>query len=135
MVFALLNTMDPIPVLEDALVVTSEPVSNAILEGIRTRSAPIGLTVHLADNDLLSLTVEVTNPHNETVGPFQQQNPAPDSEHGRGLLIVDTCTDSWGTRLDEAGRLVVWATWSWRSPALRDQGWLAERKRPATPGP
>ncbi len=113
-------------VRDDVLLVTSELVSNAVREGTTSTSPGlVGVSADLVEDGLMTLTVEVTNPHSETVDPLQEQDPDPDAEHGRGLVIVDAFTDSWGTRLDEAGRLVVWAMWSWLSPTLLDRGWLA----------
>lgn len=109
---------------DDVLLVTDELVSNAIREGT-TASRLVSLSADLIKDGLMTLTVEVTNPHDETVDPLQEQDPGTDAEHGRGLLLVDALTDSWGTRLDEAGRLVVWASWSWLSPTLTDRGWMA----------
>ncbi len=116
----------PQTVGDDAVLVVSELVSNAIREGITSNSPGlVGLSADLVEDGLMTLTVEVTNPHHEPVDPIQEQNPDPDAEHGRGLLIVDAFTDSWGTRVDNQGRLVVWAMWSWLSPTLCDRGWLA----------
>lgn len=112
-------------VSDDTVLVVSELVSNAVREGTTSDSPGlVGLSAHLVEDGLMTLTVEVTNPHSRTVNPLQEQAPDTDAEHGRGLLLVDAFTDSWGTRLDEAGRLVVWAMWSWLSPTLLDQGWL-----------
>lgn len=40
------------------------------------------------------------------------QQPSPDAESGRGILLVDTLATTWGTRVDEAphGGKTVWCT-------------------------
>lgn len=113
----------PQAVGDDTVLVISELVSNAVREGAPSEGL-VGLSADLVEDDLMTLTVEVTNPHSETVDPLQEQNPDTDAEHGRGLLLVDALTDSWGTRFDNQGHLVVWAMWSWLSPTLLDRGWL-----------
>ncbi|WP_235006351.1 ATP-binding protein, partial [Nocardiopsis sp. JB363] len=114
----------PQTVGDDAVLVVSELVSNAVREGTNSPGL-VGLSADLVEDGLMTLTMEVTNPHDETVAPHQEQAPDPDAEHGRGLLLVDAFTDTWGARLDSEGRLVVWASWSWLSPTLLDRGWLA----------
>lgn len=114
-----------VEIRDDVLLVVSELVSNAVREGA-TATSPglVSLGTDLVEDGLMSLTVEATNPHNDPTQPLEISDADPDSEHGRGLLLVDALTDSWGTRVDNQGHLVVWAMWSWLSPTLLDRGWL-----------
>ncbi|GAA4083039.1 ATP-binding protein [Actinomadura miaoliensis] len=53
-----------------------------------------------------SLRVEVSDPGGDTVPA--PAAPSPDTEHGRGLLIVQALSDDWGTRDRCDGGRTVW---------------------------
>ncbi|MBD0709850.1 hypothetical protein BU197_16085 [Streptomyces sp. CBMA291] len=89
------------PLAEDATLVMTELVSNAVdhgrLSSIRVSVArPSSDTVRLAVSDR-SKAVPVLNP---AVGDEQTR--------GRGLLLVDALTECWGTELYSWGKQ-VWA--------------------------
>jgi anti-sigma regulatory factor (Ser/Thr protein kinase) len=81
------NLIHP-PMLEDALILTSELVTNAIRHG---RPA-VTLAVHLEPS---ALTVVVTDTGPEQP-PLVPRTPHPDSPTGRGLVIVDALATRWG---------------------------------------
>jgi anti-sigma regulatory factor (Ser/Thr protein kinase) len=81
------NLIHP-PTLQDALILTSELVTNAIRHG---RPA-VTLAVHLEPS---ALTVVVTDTGPERP-PLVPRRPHPDSSTGRGLVIVDALATRWG---------------------------------------
>jgi anti-sigma regulatory factor (Ser/Thr protein kinase) len=86
-----------VPDLSDvAELLVSELVTNAV----RYSQAPIGLRL-LKDRMLL---VEVSDPLPD---PPKQRQAARTDEGGRGLELVHSLADRWGTRVEGAGK-VVW---------------------------
>jgi two-component sensor histidine kinase len=83
-------------VFHNALLVLSELVANAIAHG----AGNVHLTV---DVNHTRIRLEV---HDESPDLPQQRSPALDRDHGRGLLIVDTLADAWGTRDTPLGKAV-----------------------------
>ena len=81
------NRIHP-PMLEDALILSSELVTNAVRHG---RPA-VTLAVHLEPS---ALTVVVTDTGPER-RPLVPNTPHPDSPTGRGLVIVDALAPRWG---------------------------------------
>jgi len=81
------NLLHP-PMLDDALILTSELVTNAIRHG---RPA-VTLAIHLEPS---ALTVVVTDTGPER-RPLVPSAPHPDSPTGRGLVIVDALATRWG---------------------------------------
>jgi len=81
------NLLHP-PMLDDALILTSELVTNAIRHG---RPA-VTLAIHLEPS---ALTVVVTDTGPERP-PLVPRSPHPDSPTGRGLVIVDALATRWG---------------------------------------
>ena len=81
------NLLHP-PMLDDALILTSELVTNAIHHG---RPA-VTLAVQLEPS---ALTVVVTDTGPERP-PLVPSTPHPDSPVGRGLVIVDALATRWG---------------------------------------
>lgn len=91
----------PADVLDLAVLLTSELVSNAVVHG----HSPVEL---LVSHDGHRIRVEVAD---GLPGPLPQapDRPAGDRTSGRGLVIVDQLADRWGCRPREnpAGK-VVW---------------------------
>jgi anti-sigma regulatory factor (Ser/Thr protein kinase) len=84
---------------EDAATVTSELVTNAIKHA---GSSNFGLEVmHLVGSG--SVAVIVTDP---SPNPPVKRVPSEDTEHGRGLNIVEALSASWGWRPEGAGKSV-----------------------------
>ncbi|WP_051942537.1 ATP-binding protein [Streptacidiphilus rugosus] len=90
-------------IADDALLIVSELVSNAIRLG---QTVLLALKA-VADAGRRMLRIEVTDP-----GPGPAATtpalPGDEAEHGRGLPIVDILTDSWGCDRDP-DRTLVWA--------------------------
>ncbi|MGW8451128.1 ATP-binding protein [Streptomyces niveus] len=96
-------------VMDDALLIVSELVTNAVKAAGPPRRADItaehvfGVQLRL---DGTSLYVEVWDSGHETL---TARTPAPDDEGGRGLLLVQTLATRWGTCRPPAGGKIVWA--------------------------
>jgi CheY-like chemotaxis protein len=86
-------------ILDDALIVVSELVTNAIMHA---RSA---CDLCLRDAERI-LRIEVTDGGR---GSPELQSPAEDAEHGRGLLLVSAMCEAWGVDTLSDGRKMVWA--------------------------
>ena len=85
-------------VLDNALLVVSELVANAVTHADTDCTVSLGLTPH-------TLRVEVTDEW------FEAPSPAlvsADSEAGRGLFIVAALSTAWGVDRTDAGK-IVWA--------------------------
>jgi anti-sigma regulatory factor (Ser/Thr protein kinase) len=83
-----------------ALLVLSELVTNAVLHG----AEPIEVYV-CRDHDLLRIEVSDGGPRTDGVVPRSQGDPRPG---GRGLHIVNSLADRWGTTDSDTGK-TVWA--------------------------
>lgn len=89
--------------LEDAGLVIGELATNAALHGyVPGRDFRILLSVY---DDVLR--IEVTDTRSDSVP--QKQDPAADSESGRGLLLVEALSVRWGTEHGPFPRKTVWA--------------------------
>jgi CheY-like chemotaxis protein len=86
-------------VIDDALVVVSELVTNAILH------ARSECDLLLKDADHI-LRIEVIDGGH---GSPELQRPAAHAEHGRGLLLVSAMCAAWGVDTLSDGRKMVWA--------------------------
>ncbi|WP_380167987.1 ATP-binding protein [Jannaschia sp. R86511] len=80
-----------------AALLTSELVSNAVRHAgsgarLTVTSLPGGVRVEVADTSPVRPTASM---------------PAPEADHGRGLMFVDLMATRWGVREDEPGK-VVW---------------------------
>ncbi len=80
----------------DAMLVVSELVTNAIVHG----AAPVELRLRLSSNQLL---VDVRDAASSL--PLVR-DAGPDARNGRGLHIVDTLSERWGTRPTPEGKSV-----------------------------
>ncbi|WP_199578171.1 ATP-binding protein, partial [Streptomyces sp. CRB46] len=54
-----------------------------------------------------TLRIEVTDTRGEALP--RPQTPAPDAEHGRGLLLVEALAHRWGVTEGRFPRKTVWA--------------------------
>ncbi|MFD0651268.1 ATP-binding protein [Streptomyces malaysiensis] len=95
-------------VIDDAVLILSELLSNAWRHGRPWRSGHDGATVRAAwsvDEDD-RLTVEVT----DGGGPTRPlpANPSVTARGGRGLNIITSLAEDWGVR-DDIGEVTVWA--------------------------
>lgn len=88
--------------------VVSELVTNSLRHGLLSSTwmpdeHPIGLTLLRRDPYLICM---VTDP--EPVGPVLME-PSASAESGRGLQVVESCSEAWGWQpVDGAGK-AVWA--------------------------
>ena len=84
---------------EDAEMVTSELVTNAIKHA---GALKFGLEVmHMADSGAVAVIVTDPSPH-----PPVKRDLSEDTEHGRGLNIVEALSASWGWRPQDPGKAV-----------------------------
>jgi anti-sigma regulatory factor (Ser/Thr protein kinase) len=104
------------PAVDDAVLATSELVTNAFRHSDARPYDFIGLTVTEAEG---LIHVEVRDPGSAFSGPHIRQEP--EAEDGRGLLIVREISQSWGIR--EHGR------------GLGRTVWCAIRAAPPSPDP
>jgi anti-sigma regulatory factor (Ser/Thr protein kinase) len=95
----------------DAELLASELVANAAEHGDGT---PISLALrrHAEPAEQPGITCEITD---GSPAMPQRTEPSPDSEHGRGLAIVNALARSSGVRASEAGKT------SWFTLALTDR--------------
>ncbi|MEV6149710.1 ATP-binding protein [Nonomuraea sp. NPDC052129] len=107
---------DDHPAVDDAVLVASELVTNALRHSDAKPYDFIGLTVTATDE---MVYVEVRDPGSAFSGPHIRQEP--EAEDGRGLLIVREISQDWGTR--EHGR------------GLGRTVWCAIRAVPSSPDP
>jgi anti-sigma regulatory factor (Ser/Thr protein kinase) len=88
---------------DNATVIASELVTNAVQHAGQGIAEFVELTLNHRDG---ALYVEVADSWQwEMPSPRQ---PTPDDESGRGLLLVDALSHSWGVRPRQVGK-VVWA--------------------------
>ncbi|MFJ6465410.1 ATP-binding protein [Streptomyces sp. NPDC091387] len=96
---------------DTARLLIAELTANAALHGrVRGRKARLGLTL-----DPTCLLVEVTDAGGDRLPAPPPDGDAGDSEHGRGLLLVEALADSWGWRPYHPGGKTVWAVLGIRS--------------------
>lgn len=87
---------------EDAELVTSELVGNAVRHGDR---AGLELRLQLDDREL---TVAVFD---RGLGRPRIRHPGLDEEGGRGMVLVEALSSGWGVRAEDSGK-IVWATFA-----------------------
>ncbi|WP_246561642.1 ATP-binding protein [Streptomyces roseirectus] len=86
--------------LDEVLLCVRELATNALLHGVLPgRGFLLRLTLH-PDN---TLRVEV---HDSGPGELHLPDPAPESEHGRGLRLVTALADKWGVDERNPGKIV-----------------------------
>ncbi|WP_051704940.1 MULTISPECIES: ATP-binding protein [unclassified Streptomyces] len=92
--------------VDDATLITSELVTNAVLYGLAET-----IMVHLAKCGTATdpqLLITVTDECPAEAMP-EVASPASSDEHGRGLYILQCLASRWGTATGHGGKL-VWAT-------------------------
>ena len=87
---------------DDAEIITSELITNAVQHACGNGSKTIGVTLTAAGSPT-AVTVAVSDscPH----GPIGR-GALPGSEQGRGLQIVEALSAHWGWRQEEGGKAV-----------------------------
>jgi sigma-B regulation protein RsbU (phosphoserine phosphatase) len=89
---------------DDAILLTSELCENAVMH------AGTGFSVQLVlDGDMLTVTVTDHGPTPMELRRSGQPLPSREDTGGRGLLLVNTVADAWGSRHDRDGHQ-VWFT-------------------------
>ena len=96
--------------LSDAEIVTSELVTNAIqaCQADRTTQlCPVRPITLFIRSNFVSAVIEIADPLHEPPQPLEQAQV--DAEGGRGLLLVELFSASWGWYATDDGKR-VWAT-------------------------
>jgi anti-sigma regulatory factor (Ser/Thr protein kinase) len=88
--------------LEDAELVVSELVTNAVVHGAKSLDQHVLLVLMQSGPTLVVKVYDVDT----RIGPRKQASS--DSESGRGLLIVDALADRWGATASPDGKC-LWA--------------------------
>lgn len=84
--------------LDDALLLATEIVTNAVLHG----AAPLSITVE-CDEKYLEIRVR-----DGSAARPQQRRPTSEDENGRGLLLLSSVADEWGVDPLSSGGKDVW---------------------------
>lgn len=87
-----------VPVLEDALLLTSETITNAVTHG----APPIVLAVDCAETHM-EIRVRDANP-----APPTRRDPSPFDVGGRGIMLVDVLSAAWGVEPASPTGKEVW---------------------------
>jgi len=87
---------------QDAAIITSELVANAVQHACGNGAARIGVTLTCAGNPA-AVTVVVSD--SSPQGPVRR-DASPGSEQGRGLQIVEALSARWGWRYEDGGKAV-----------------------------
>ncbi|MFI1845788.1 ATP-binding protein [Streptomyces microflavus] len=92
---------------ETAAHIVAELAANASVHG-RVQGRNFQLTLAVSGR---TLRIEVTDTRGDSAppGPGAVKAPEDDSEHGRGLLIVEALADHWGITPGPVPRKTVWA--------------------------
>jgi two-component sensor histidine kinase len=85
-------------VVEAALLLTSELVTNAVLYAAGTINVDVDL-------DLTAVRVEVADANEQPPTP---RDAAPEDTSGRGLHLVEAMARAWGVEQERADGKVVW---------------------------
>lgn len=103
-------------VTERAEQIVAELAANAALHG-RVNSRDFRLTLTL-DATAGLLRIAVTDARGERLpSPPADCGPSPDSECGRGLLLVTALADRWGVEPYPPGGKTIWAELRLRAPS------------------
>ena len=87
---------------EDAAIITSELVTNAVQHVCGNGTETIGVTLtHAGDPAAVTVVVSDSSPE----GPVRRDTPA-GSEQGRGLQIVEALSAHWGWHPQDGGKAV-----------------------------
>jgi anti-sigma regulatory factor (Ser/Thr protein kinase) len=87
---------------DDAEIITSELVTNAVQHVCGNGSKTIGVTLTAAGSPAaVTVAVSDSSPH----GPIRCDMPA-GSEQGRGLQLVEALSAHWGWRQEDSGKAV-----------------------------
>ena len=87
---------------DDAEIITSELVTNAIQHARDNGTKTIGVTLTRPGNPAaVTVVVSDSSPH----GPIKRERP-PGSEQGRGLQIVEALSAHWGWHPQDGGKAV-----------------------------
>ncbi|MFI0242421.1 ATP-binding protein [Streptomyces sp. NPDC016845] len=86
--------------LDDALLCVSELATNALLHGVPPGR---GFRLHIGMGADRVIRIEV---HDSGDGAVAADEPRPEQEHGRGLLLVAALADKWGTEARDPGKSV-----------------------------
>ena len=87
---------------QDAAIITSELVGNAVQHACGNGTATIGITLTCAGSPpAVTIVVSDSCAH----GPVRRETPA-DDEQGRGLQIVEALSVHWGWRCEDGGKAV-----------------------------
>ena len=87
---------------QDAAIITSELVANAVQHACGNGAARIGVTLTCAGSPA-AVTVVVSD--SSSPGPVRRETPT-DGEQGRGLQIVAALSARWGWRCEDGGKAV-----------------------------
>ncbi|GHI04733.1 ATPase [Streptomyces cellostaticus] len=89
---------------DDVLLCVSELATNALLHGVPVgRGFVLRLTLHT--DGVLRAEVHDSGP-GEVRAPDAAPDASPESEHGRGLLLVAALADKWGVGERNPGKIV-----------------------------
>ena len=87
---------------DDAEIITSEFVTNAVRHACGNDNGTIGITLTRAGSPAaVTIAVSDCSPH----GPVRRDTPT-GGEQGRGLQIVEALSAYWGWRRDDGGKAV-----------------------------
>jgi two-component sensor histidine kinase len=89
--------------LDPARQIVAELAVNAATHG-RVRGRDFRLSLYVLAG---TLRIEVTDTHGDRLPRLQE--PTPDAESGRGLLLVEALADRWGVTSELFPRKTVWA--------------------------
>ena len=88
--------------VDDAEIITSELVTNAVQHACGNGRKTIGVTLTAAGSPA-AVTVAVSD--SSPQGPIRRDTP-PGSEQGRGLQIVEALSAHWGWRREDGGKAI-----------------------------
>jgi len=87
---------------DDAEIITSELVTNAVRHACGNGNRTIGITLnHAGSPAMVTIAVSDSSPH----GPVKRDTPT-SGEQGRGLQIVEALSAHWGWRREDDGKTV-----------------------------